>query len=352
MLGLTQDIEKEKAEAKTKMDQSSADLVKSYKQSREDIGLSDPANRERDLLEARRLRGEKSEQETAKNNLIRFLTKWGTIPGSTMRGLIGAGAELVDKMDVDEKTRQKFLNEVDDIESKINSSEYARRLGDEERARKEKDEAGKLYYKLAHDLNKTRLDMALKDKDLQKAIEVQLYKNQAALAKEANTPAIIQEINIKSAELLQKYSAAVQSGKMTKEQVAAEAMDYVLARQPAVQGAQIGLPPKLTSAEADVIRAGTGEKDAETRKREEDRKRKIDFEKAVRTKLMTDETIGNEIIKANKEDKTGKKAKEIERRVRTELAPEYEVTPPAAAKPAEPKKDDKKSGGWGELKVK
>jgi hypothetical protein len=158
------------------MNKSKADLAKSYQKEREDMNLPDPANRERELFEGRKKRGEESEKETARNNLIRFLTKWGTIPGSTMRGLIGAGADLIDKMDVDEKHRQKFLNDMDDIESKINSSEYARRLGDEDRARKEKDEAGKLYHKLAGEITEIRLKEALKDKDVRKAIEVEKYK--------------------------------------------------------------------------------------------------------------------------------------------------------------------------------
>jgi len=344
LLGLTQDIEKEKAEAKVKMDQSSPDLVKSYQKAREDMGLADPANREREMFEARKTRGEKSEQETARNNLIRFLTKWGTIPGSTMRGLIGAGSDLIDKMDVDEKHRQKFLNEMDDIESKINSSEYARRLGDEDRARKEKDEAGKLYYKLAHDLNKTRLDIALKDKDLQRAIETQMYKNEAILAKQANTPAIIQEINIKAAELMQTNAEAIRSGKKTKEQIAAEAMDYVLARQPSVTSTAMTLPSREASAGADVTRATTGVGEAATKAKKDARDAVIALDKAVRAKTMTDETISRDIDAANRKDKTGKAAKEIIDRVRKELAPEYGVplsapAPAAPAAPAAPKKD-------------
>jgi len=361
LLGLTQDIEKEKGELKPKMDQSTADLVKSYEKDRKDAGLPDIFQVEKQKHEDRKTRGEKSEQETARNNLIRFLTRWGTIPGGAMRGMIGAGAELVDKMDLDAKHRDKFLNELDDIESKINSSEYARRLGDEERARKEKEEAGKRYYQLAHDLNKTRLDIALKDKDLQRALEVQFEKNQAALAKTANTPAIIQEVNIKSAELMQKYSAQLRDGLMSKEQIAAEALDYVLARQPQVTSTAMTLPSRAASAGADVTRAETDAQKAERERKTARGNQVKQFQDQLRVVTMTGE-VQEEIQKAKAQDKTGKKAKEIIDREARRLLGGYElltpqdvglstprVTPvapvaPAAApaKAAEPKKTEPK----------
>jgi hypothetical protein len=341
-------LKKQQSPLQEVMNKSKADLVKSYQKEREDINLPDPANRERQLLEDRKTRGEESEKETARNNLIRFLTKWGTIPGSTMRGLIGAGSDLIDKMDVDEKHRQKFLNEMDDIESKINSSEYARRLGDEDRARKEKDEAGKLYYKLASDITEIRLKEALKDKDVRKAIEVEKYKIKR---EEAKGP--------KGQEyMVGVYSRALTAGNPTKyppgpstDGIAAQ---MYMRDQPGVQSTAMTLSSREASAGADVTRATTAVTEAATKAKKDARDAVIALDKAVRNKTMTDETISRDIDAANRRDKTGKAAKDIIDRVRKELAPEYGVplSAPAPAKPAEPKKDDKKGGGWGELKVK
>lgn len=351
MLGLTQSMEAEKAEAKTKMDRSTKDLIKAYQQERKDADVPDLFQTEKDKLRQRKERGEESERETARNNLIRFLTKWGTVPGSAMRGMITAGSDLVDKMDIDEKHRQKFLNELDDIESKINSSEYARRLGDEERARKEKDEAGKLYYKLAHDLNKTRLDVALKDKDLQRALETQFLKNQAALAKEHNVPAIIQEVNIKSAELMQKYATAIQSGKITKEQVAAQALDYVLSKQPSVTSTAMTLPYKAE----DLRLTGEKLKQDQPGKEATTGKTTAETEKLVQGQIRTAlRARRNELEDAEDKGYKGEKGAKARRLLESEIAQGVRdqnnpkaSTAPAATTPAKPAlKWDPATGTW------
>jgi hypothetical protein len=149
----------------------SADLVTGYQKDRESIGLSDPAQKQRERREERKTRGEADEVQAARNNLIQFLTKWGTTPGSALRGFTAAGVDLVEKMDLDRKTRQRFLNEIDEIDSQIDSAEYARRLGDENRAQAEKKAAGENAWKLQHDIAKMRLDVALKNKDVQKVLE-------------------------------------------------------------------------------------------------------------------------------------------------------------------------------------
>jgi hypothetical protein len=323
LLGLTRDIETEKAGLKTKMDQATTDLTKQYKKERTDAGIPDIFQVEKQKLEERKTRGEKSEQETARNNLIRFLTKWGTIPGSTMRGMIGAGAELIDKIDMDAKHKQKFLNELDDIDSRINDSEYARRIGDEDRARKEKDEAGKRYYQLAHDLNKTRLDIALKDKDLQRALEVQFAKNEAVLAKQTNIPAVIQEVQIKSAALMEKYAGPLRDGKMTKNQIADMALDEVLSKQPSVTSTAMTLPARNISAGADLTRAGTGEKDAATRASDAKRKQLGDFKDDLYDALR-DKDIKKELNNA----KTPEAKADIKNRVKKQVLGGFDLLTP------------------------
>jgi hypothetical protein len=327
-------------------DESKGDKIKRYEKERTDADIPDIFKVEKKKLEDRKLRGEKSEQETAQNNLIRFLTRWGTIPGSTMRGMIGAGAELVDKMDLDEKNKQKFLNELDDIDSRINSSEYARRVGDEGRAREEQQKAGEQYFKLGHDMRTAKVNYALKEMDAASKYEIAALKAEVAGSKAATKAPIIQAAD-------KQFEGLIAEGKPANAVTYKQALKEVYAMQPSVQGAEIGLGPKLTSAGADLTRATTGITDAATRASEEGRKRLADYKAAVRRETMVG-PIAEEIDRANAKDKTGKAAKAIEDRVKKDLAAEYGITPPAAAPAAAaPAKDDKKKGGgWGDLKVK
>jgi hypothetical protein len=323
------------------MGKSKADLIKSYKKEREEMELPDPANRERELLEARKTRGEQSEQETARNNLIRFLTKWGTIPGSTMRGLIGAGSDLIDKMDIDEKHRQKFLNEMDDIESRINNAEYSRRLGDEDRARKEKDEAGKLYYKLASDITEIRLKEALKDKDVRKAIAVEEAKIKR---EEAKGP--------KGEEYMVKvYSKALTAANPNKYP-AGPVTDGIAAQmymrdKPGVLAAGMNLPYHETVAGASSSQAATAATKAITDAGTAKGAQATQFEKDLRAKIAIGD-VATEISRANKEDPKGEKGlvkaiKERERKALLNSGNYPLLTVPAApAKPAEPKKEEGK----------
>jgi hypothetical protein len=338
-------------------DESKGEKIKRYQKEREEANLPDPANKEREALEARKLRGQESEKETARNNLIRFLTRWGTIPGSALRGMIGAGAELVDKMDLDSKHREKFLNELDDIESKINSAEYARRLGDETRAREEQKQAGEQYFKLGHDLRKAKVDYAIKEMDNASKYEIAALKAEVAASKQQNKAAVIQMAD----KLMEGYIA---NGEPANAITYNKALENAAKMLPGVQAAGIAAGPASLNAQTNVTKAKTDADEAAIKAKKDAREATIAFEKAVRTKLMTDESVINEITKANKEDKTGKKAKEIENRVRRELAPEYGVNPPPApvkpaaapvkpaaaptapaaapAKPAEPKKAEPK----------
>jgi hypothetical protein len=167
-------LEKQQPALQKQMNVTTKEGIAQLRKDRIDAGIPDLFQVEKDKLRLRKERGEESEKETAQNNLIRFLTRWGTIPGSTMRGMIGAGAELVDKMDIDAKHKQKFLNELDDIDSRINNSEYALRIGDEDRVRKEKDAAGKKYLELAEKITDIRAKEALKDKDLKRSLQLKM----------------------------------------------------------------------------------------------------------------------------------------------------------------------------------
>jgi hypothetical protein len=324
MLGLQQGMETQITEAKAGKDMSIADMVKKKQADREAAGLPpDPAAKERLELEKRKTRAEQDDVQTARSNLTKFLINIGKTPGPFLRGVVHAGADLVEKADYDRETKKKLLASFDEADKLIDSSEYQRRLGDEQASQKEKSEFGKLYYQLSHDLNKARLDFALKDKDLQRAMEVQLAKNEAILAKQANIPAVIQEVNIKSAALMEKYAGPLRDGKMTKNQIADMALEQVLKLQPSVQGAEIGLPPKLTSAGADVTRAATGEKDAATRTAEAKRKQVGDFKDDLYD-AMRDKDVKKEL----KDAKTPEAKAAIKNRVKQNVLGGFDLLTP------------------------
>jgi hypothetical protein len=108
--------------------------------------------------------------------------------------------------------------------------------------------------------------------------------------------------------------------------------------QPSVRSAEIALPPKITAAGADVVRAGTGEKDAENRAKEEARKRMKDAKDAAddetSSKTFRDQLKG---IYAKEGAKTSAEKAVIrqreEKRVLDAKKVEYDVAPvkPAAA---------------------
>jgi hypothetical protein len=328
-------------------DESKGDKIKRYQKEREESNLADPANRERELLEARKTRGEKAEQETARNNLIRFLTRWGTIPGSALRGLVGAGAELVEKMDLDSKHKDKFLNELDDIESKINSAEYARRLGDEGRAREEQQKAGELYFKLGHDMRTAKVNYAIKEMDAESKYEIARLKADVAANKQQNKAAVIQMAD----KLFEGY---IENGKPANPVTYNEALKAAAKLLPGVQAAEIGYGPKAVSAGADESRALTAQKDAESRAKEEARKRMKDAKEAAddETSSKTFRTQLKDIYAKEGAKTPAEKAairQREEKRVLDDKKIEYDVAPtkPAAsaaapAKAAAPKANEKK----------
>ena len=313
-------------------DEAKSEKIKRYQKEREEAGVPDIFATEKDKLEARRKRGEESERETAKGNLIRFLTKWGTIPGSTMRGLIGAGSDLVDKMDIDEKHKQKFLNELDDIDSKINSAEYARRLGDENRARDEQQKAGEMYFKLAHDLRTAKVNYALKEMDNVAKYEIAELKANLAATKVGNKPADVQ--------LVDKYfEGLVAEGNPADAKTYKMAIEKYMKLKPGVQAAEIGLGPKNISAKAEETRAETDIKKEKTQEEEAARKRKEHADEEIKT-----ETSGrdfrktvNAAIKAEKADTPEKKeairARE-KQKIKDRIYTENKVDVPAPAAPA------------------
>jgi hypothetical protein len=267
MLGLQQGMEAEIGEAKTGMNMSIADMVKKKKADREAAGLPpDPSIKERLDLDKRKARSKEDDVQTARSNLAKFLVNIGKTPGSFLRGVVHAGADLIDKADYDRETKKKLLASFDDAEKAIDSSEYLRLLGDEQGAQKEKSEFGKRYYQLFHDLNKARLDFALKDKDLQRALEVQLAKNEAVLAKQSNTPAVIQEVQIKSAALMEKYADQLRNGKMTRAQIADMALDDVLSKQGGPMSMAMQIPYKAAGIDVDKERLRLEKEKADTEK--------------------------------------------------------------------------------------
>lgn len=331
-------------ELEKKKNLSTKEATAQYAKERKDAGIPDLFQVEKDKLEQRKLRGEESERETAKNNLIRFLTKWGTIPGNAMRGMIGAGADLIDKMDIDEKHRQKFLNELDDIDSRINKEEYARRIGDEERARKERTEAGKQYYDLAEKIADVRAKEALKDKDAQRAIKVELLKIDREKAKGPKGDEYM--VGVYSKGLTASDPKKYPPGPLT-DKIAAEMYQQNKAYG-TVTAAGIAAGPAGENALTNALKAST---DVLAEKRKQ-----LDaFDNKYRIATLIDETNNARINQALKEDKTGAKAQAIKDEIKRNLlsgykgilSPEDVGLAPAAKPAAAPAKvvEPKKQGG-------
>jgi hypothetical protein len=345
MLGLTQGMEAEMGEAKAGMNMSIADMVKKKKADREAAGLPpDPSIKERLDLDKRKARGKEDDIQTARSNLAKFLVNIGRTPGPFLRGVVHAGADLIDKADYDRETKKKLLASFDDAEKLIDGSEYLRLLGDEQASQKEKSEFGKRYYQLFHDVNKARLDFALKDKDLQRALETQFAKNEALLAKQTNTPAVIQEVQIKSAALMEKYADAIRSGKITKTQIADMALDDVLSKQSGpmsmamqtpFKAADLDIKNRLADLEAEnlKLKKETGAATTDKTVAETTAKIQENIKKGLRSRENRDAIAeaGEKGYKGKKGDEAEKlKAKDIADKIREDSTRKPAAAPAAA----------------------
>lgn len=134
------------------MGKKPADIIRERAEAREAQGLASPYGPEKEKIAQRRLEAAADVKEQAKDNLIKFLTRWGTLPGPTLVAMNRAGVEMIEQSEMDKKTQRKLLDQLNASENEINRAEYLRRIGEEDKAQEVIQKAGVEYYKVGKEI--------------------------------------------------------------------------------------------------------------------------------------------------------------------------------------------------------
>jgi hypothetical protein len=119
---------------------------------REKRGLHAPYQPRLDKITERREAAKEDAKEQARDNLIMFLQRWGTIPGSTLVAMNQAGKEMVQQSGIDRKEQRKLLDHLDTVESNLHEAEYLRRIGEEDKAQEVIQKAGVEYHRVGKEI--------------------------------------------------------------------------------------------------------------------------------------------------------------------------------------------------------
>lgn len=235
---------------KTKSERTVNEVIAAQNEERRKAGFIDPAIAEGKALDERKARIASDAQDLAKDRLTQFLIDWGRTPGPALNGFIKAGGNLIEANIEDKKLRKKLLDELDDARLGVNRGVYERRLGNEKEARTEIAQAGEKYYTINEKILQHKEKVYLKQLDLENKIaQMELKGEIAALKSGQNKAAIVQQAEIKAKAYIQKYVREITAGTMTVEQIEDMALNDVLARQPAVNAAQVAAVPATLRAE-------------------------------------------------------------------------------------------------------
>jgi hypothetical protein len=256
------------AEQKTKSEQSINEIIASRDAERKAAGFINPAIAEQQAIDERKAKIAGEAREAAQDRLTKFLIDWGKIPGPALNGFIGAAGNLIEGNVEDKKLRKKLLEDLEDASRVVNRSEYERRLGNEKEADSLKTRAGEQYFNINKELLKHRADMSIKAMDAANKLEIQALKNELVVAKGANKDKVIQQAEILYAE---KVFRGAPENPITMRQALIEAN----AMQPVITAAGVSAAPATLRAETG---AEVDPANAETRKQEELRKQKVDYE--------------------------------------------------------------------------
>ena len=332
-----------------------AEQVKMNQQAREQQGVPSPYATEMQQITERRTKAKDEEKETAQDRLINFLTRWGTLPGPTLVAMNRAGVEMIEKSELDRKEQRKLLAQLDESERQINRAEYSRKLGEEDRARQEIKEAGQMYFKVSQDLMKHKYDLAMKDADFKKALEV---------AKAQHPKSDELGIQVMYEGLVAQDPKKFPPGPVTR-MLAAQAWQ---ASKPGVVSTQMGLGYHSIQAGAAADQASAAQQNAKTRQDEERRKQKEDWRRAVRDVETFDDDNRKALAQTRAKDAAAKidpkdpnsATSKLKTKLHQDLydqggfellprpggqptAPKTDTAPnPLAGKKPEPKKDEKK----------
>jgi hypothetical protein len=238
------------AAEKLKSERTVNQVIAAQNEERRQAGFIDPAIAEGKALDERKARIEGETREAAQDRLTKFLIDWGKTPGPALNGFINAGGNLIEANIEDKKLRKKLLDELDDARLGVNRGVYERRLGNEKEARAEITKAGEQYYAINEKILQHKEKVYLKQLDLENKIAQMELKGEIAVLKSGqNKAAIVQQAEIKAKAYIQKYVREITAGTMTVEQIEDMALNDVLARQPAVNAAQVAAVPATLRAE-------------------------------------------------------------------------------------------------------
>jgi len=256
------------AAEKVKSEQSVNDIIASREAERVKAGFENPATKELAELKSRQAKIDADAKELAQDRLTQFLINWGRTPGAAINGFINAGDKLITDSIEDKKARKKMLEDLEDVRRGINRSEYERRLGNEKEAEAMKTKAGEQYFNINKELLKHRADISIKQMDTASKLEIQALKNELTVAKGANKDKVIQQAD-------RLYAALVFQGAPENPVTYKQALIQANAMQPTVTAAGVIAAPATLRAETG---AEVDPANAETRKQEELRKQKKDFD--------------------------------------------------------------------------
>jgi hypothetical protein len=249
---------------KTTMDKSVPQLAKEQQNMYTQMGIVNPAIAEQAGLKERKATVENDSRDMAKTRLIQFLVDWGKTPGSTIKGAINAGSNLIENSVGDDKLRRKMLNDLDAVGRDITKSEYLRQIGEVDKATTIQKEAGAKYYTI----NEKILEYNAK-------VELQQMKIELAAAKGANVNGVVQQ-----AEIL--YKGMVAKGRPEGDVTRRDAMIEALNMQPSITSAGISAASQQAIA---TPKAQTDADKAATALAEERRKQQKDFGEALSNEL-------------------------------------------------------------------
>jgi hypothetical protein len=217
---------------------------------REARGLNSPYESRRLKIDERRTTATEDAKEQARDNLIMFLQRWGTIPGQTLVAMNKAGMEMVQQSGMDKKDQRKLLDHLDTVESNLNEAEYLRRIGDEEKAQEVIQKAGLEYHRVGKEIveNTVKLINAKASNEA----KVQIAELREKLAEARASGKQPSDLNVKLDILTQKIAEdfGVRGIKVSPTTIRAAALQHLETQDinKAKASAQVSLGPKLEEA--------------------------------------------------------------------------------------------------------
>jgi hypothetical protein len=148
LAGQTAKLEQRQKDLEKTSKMTVAEKIAEQTKAREAANLPAPYGSEMEKIEARRTAAKEDVKDQAKDRLIMFLQRWGTLPGGTLLAMNQAGREMIEQSSFDKKDQRKLLDHLDTVESNLKQAEYMRRIGDEKEAQAAIEKAGVEYDKV------------------------------------------------------------------------------------------------------------------------------------------------------------------------------------------------------------